>query len=416
MVTTDLRSRTPTCAPPDKSSERTLLASTDSIISGSLADNIGGTPGGWIQGWPITASKNLVSRHLPNNQNKLTQRSEPEERLGLRPEGSRDAGETLPWYGREPMTQLTMVTLGDDDVAPVPPGWAYLIHGTDATRWRETGSAVTLTKRLSAITSEDLGFTQQNNQGLRDRGIATSGYDTTRTYAMSAAQGVEIRVVFLRDDLASRRIPLPDVQDLARSLEPNLRKLATTFHEQRHAVIPRGEVLSKLGDGEPNDERRVEYYVPAAVADIYLDAVKKHFGTSAAVPVLSQSWFIRQRRSPTNIATGWRKSRREEASRKVLEAIVPNIADRARRSAARRAFQHEMGPGTGFSALMSDPENAKVITDAVERTCSERPEIVRDVGKLHRAGMFGQEGNPLDQATWLSSPTVKGPAGPTTLG
>jgi hypothetical protein len=163
-------------------------------------------------------------------------------------------------------------------VAPLAHGWTYLIHGTDTSRsWDLDAGQVRISGLgLSAITLEDQSRDRALTSGLLAKGVATAGYDTTAGYARQGGTGstpVEIRIVFLRADLAANTKPKDDVTDLAASLRPEVRRLVAKYHQPRHAVVPRGETLLRLGDGGNENGRRVVYYVPERVAPLYLQAL-----------------------------------------------------------------------------------------------------------------------------------------------
>lgn len=182
-------------------------------------------------------------------------------------------------------------------LAPVPAGWTYLIHGTDTARsWDLAAETVTIRPELSAITLEDRARAARETQNLRDQGIATGGFDTTRSYSTPRTRGaepVEMRIVFPREDLSSRRRPQPDAVELAESLDPETRRLVTRYHQDRHAVVPRGETLVRIGEGPRENGRRVLYYVPEKVARPYADSVAKLAGPPS--PQLKRALDLTQR-------------------------------------------------------------------------------------------------------------------------
>lgn len=164
----------------------------------------------------------------------------------------------------------------NNELLVVPRGWTMLIHGTDAERW-QLGEPVKIVSRkgLSAITAEDV---------TRDRADAVrldnpEAFDTTESYARKGSEGadpVEIRIPFYREDLAAPRVPAPEVVDIKENLSPEKQKLITRYHQPRHAMVPRGEKLIRLGGGFDNaTDRHIEYFLPESVAADYLEAVAR---------------------------------------------------------------------------------------------------------------------------------------------
>lgn len=135
---------------------------------------------------------------------------------------------------------------------------------------------------LSTITNEDVARQRRDTAELRRQGIATPGYDTTAAYASTGRSGgepVEIRIAFLRDDLAINRRPGQDAQTLAASLDRETRQLVAKYHQSRHAVVPRGETLIRLAEGGIENGRRIVYYVPRSVAQVYARSVHRELGS-----------------------------------------------------------------------------------------------------------------------------------------
>lgn len=156
----------------------------------------------------------------------------------------------------------------------VPRGWTTLIHGTDTDRW-QLGEAVKTIKGmgLSVITTEDVAKTKADAERLGNPGA----FDTTASYARMGSRGavpVEVRIPFYREDLATKRVPAPDVADIKASLDPDMRSLVSKYYQPRHPVVPRNEQLIRLGGGFDGETGRyVEYFVPKSVAADYGEAI-----------------------------------------------------------------------------------------------------------------------------------------------
>lgn len=157
----------------------------------------------------------------------------------------------------------------------VPRGWTTLIHGTNVDRWDIGADTVTISGMgLSAITAETAARHREDARRVGN----PDAYNTTGGYAAKGAptaQSVEVRTLFYRDDLAAGRGALPDVRDIRASLDDAKRDLIAKYHQPRHPIIPRHEVLLRLGPTcrDPQTGRLVEYFVPQSVAADYIQAV-----------------------------------------------------------------------------------------------------------------------------------------------
>ncbi len=284
----------------------------------------------------------------------------------------------------------------DRQLAPVPLGWTELIHGTDSVRWTAQGPAVTITNRsLSAITAEEAARTKQSAENLRAQGIATTGYDTTRSYAGTTAPGVEVRVLFLREDLAVNRRPGTDIDTFTDTLGRNERLLASKYHQPRHPEIPSGEVLLKLGEGPSESGRTVQYYVPASVADLYVQSLKREGVPLDSLPksVTDTARALQGRRMiPVKGAETPGATKADIAAAEVLAAVKPSVTDdRVLRSAIVRAERHERGAAAGFVALNTDPERSASLSEAINAHIAQEPAIVRSLGELSRQQLLPPE-------------------------
>lgn len=163
-----------------------------------------------------------------------------------------------------------------EEQPPVTPrGWTVLIHGTDTERWRlgEEYKTIVGYPGLSAITSEEAAADKAMAERLGNPGA----YDTTASYARRnpGLKRVDVRVLFYQAQLGTSRIPNSDVADIKESLDVDTRQLISKYHQPRHAVVPKGEVLLSLGAPVEEADRFIEYFVPASVAANYVASVRE---------------------------------------------------------------------------------------------------------------------------------------------
>lgn len=152
----------------------------------------------------------------------------------------------------------------DSEIAPIPEGWTMLIHGTDSGRGFMDQEIVTIedqgTDGLSAITRE---------AALSE---LSRGIDTNGGYA-GDEDPAEIRIVFPKPVNGYGRFP--DETLGLNSAEAKLRRRTYRGNSER---IPNGTELLKVGEGQGNNGRDAYYYIPATLAETYIQTVTQETG------------------------------------------------------------------------------------------------------------------------------------------
>lgn len=157
----------------------------------------------------------------------------------------------------------------------IPRGWTTLKHGTNLMNWGDTNpytsDRITLEKPLSVISQEE--FERDSKDGTR--------YDTTENYSStSRPEGMsqeefeaknkpfEIRVAFLKNH--AQDLSDPEYRDTLD--KPTLERIAKYYYANiqrgRHPLVPKGEVLVKLGRTQENG-KDVFHFVPESIAEAY---------------------------------------------------------------------------------------------------------------------------------------------------
>lgn len=157
----------------------------------------------------------------------------------------------------------------------IPRGWTILKHGTNLMNWGDTNpytsDRITLEKPLSVISQEE--FERDSKDGTR--------YDTTENYSStSRPEGMsqeefeaknkpfEIRVAFLKNH--AQDLSDPEYRDTLD--KPTLERIAKYYYANiqrgRHPLVPKGEVLVKLGRTQENG-KDVFHFVPESIAEAY---------------------------------------------------------------------------------------------------------------------------------------------------
>ena len=156
----------------------------------------------------------------------------------------------------------------DNDVAPLPTGWTYLVHGTSADRWDADMDEVVVGGfgGLSAISKEDAIKTAK-----RGFSSTTDGYSRSRGAQSSP---LEIRIVYPSESMSRRRVALGQDVDVKANLSKEIIDLATKTYQDRHPKIPRHQVLVKLGESLGKNGRAVIYYIPASLVDCYMQSMR----------------------------------------------------------------------------------------------------------------------------------------------
>lgn len=161
----------------------------------------------------------------------------------------------------------------------IPRGWTTLIHGTDSNRWQlgEREKIVQGIQGLSVITAEER---ERYRLDAIRMGNPTA-YDTTASYARltggrTDAVPVEVRVLFYEEAMSPRYSAREDIADLKATLPAETSRLIQRYYQPRHPIVPRGETLVYMGgDTDEQSGRVVEYFIPASVAEAYLNELGK---------------------------------------------------------------------------------------------------------------------------------------------
>jgi hypothetical protein len=272
------------------------------------------------------------------------------------------------------MTQVDQVHAS---ALPLPPGWTYLIHGTDKARWNSGKKVVTMTDPLSAITLADVARQEKHQAALRAQGIAGGSYDTTRTYASGTTNPVEVRVAFVDERFKKQRGPSAADEAALQKLPLGICEMATKYHEDRHAKIPKGEVLTCIGSIE-TPEKVLEYFVPTALAGAYTQAVGAEFGLTAGSRVARALGAASR-----PLSTGRSGPDYSAIAIHALEFTTPHHG--AQRSAFLRAAKHELGPEAGLRAMLTDSELRSTFERGLEQAATTEPQLIIDLG----AAKFG---------------------------
>jgi len=152
----------------------------------------------------------------------------------------------------------------DSEIAPIPEGWTMLIHGTDKGRGFMDQEVVTIedqgTDGLSAITRE---------AALSE---LSRGIDTNGGYA-GDEDPAEIRIVFPKPVNGYGRFP--DEALGLNSAESRLRRSTYRGNSER---IPNGTELIRVGKGQGNNGRDAYFYIPATLAETYIQTVTQETG------------------------------------------------------------------------------------------------------------------------------------------
>jgi len=177
----------------------------------------------------------------------------------VNPDGSVDLSRAVEW------------DRGEKEFKPVTPrGWTFLRHGTNLLRWGEnnpyTSDTIEIVKPLSAISQED--FEKEKNK---------EGQRTTKTYSSSVRpEGMtekefaqtnkpfEMRIIFYKDFLHYK----DDPEYIGGLDKKTMDKIVKYYQDNRHPVVPKKEVLQKLGYVQ-EEGRDVFYFIPESVSAAY---------------------------------------------------------------------------------------------------------------------------------------------------
>jgi hypothetical protein len=171
---------------------------------------------------------------------------------------------------------ISQESLEKKEVEPaVPRGWTFLKHGTNLLKWGDVNpynsNEIELRSSLSVISKEQ--FEQDQRGG--------SQYNTTRSYSTEAKpedmseeefaqrnKPFEIRVIFFQDH--ARTIVDPEYRrGLDKETMDKIKKVYFLNSQQgRHPVLPRKEVLVKLGQIQEGGQD-VFYFIPKTLVDVY---------------------------------------------------------------------------------------------------------------------------------------------------
>ncbi len=150
----------------------------------------------------------------------------------------------------------------------------------------------------------------------------------------------------------------------------------------------------------------MQYYVPASVADLYVQSLRRDRLPVDNLPktVTDTARALRGRRMiPARGAETPGATKADIAAAEVLAAVRPTVAnDRSLRSAIVRAERHERGPAAGFVALNADPEKSASLSQAIKAQMAVDPSIVRSVGELSRQQLL-----PPELGVQKSSPALR---------
>jgi len=157
----------------------------------------------------------------------------------------------------------------------IPRGWTFLKHGTNLLKWGDVNpynsDEIELGSSLSVISQEQ--FLQDQRGGGQ--------YNTTRSYSAESKpedlseeeftkrnKPFEIRVIFFQDH--ARTIVDPEYRlGLDKETMDKIKKIYFLNSQQgRHPLIPRKEVLVKLGQIQEGGQD-VFYFVPKSLLEVY---------------------------------------------------------------------------------------------------------------------------------------------------
>lgn len=177
-----------------------------------------------------------------------------------------------------------------DQPPVVPEHWTILYHGSNLGRdeWKGEKSKVldademTIRARwpgLSCITQEDRERDESRSKRMNARYDTTKGYSTVPKGKEN--KPLEIRVLFPGfHSQAPKRRTTAEPYYVAEYGEERTRKVlefANKVHNSffGHPVVSNGTVLDRLKDETLDDGRRIVWYVPKELHDIYVKETKK---------------------------------------------------------------------------------------------------------------------------------------------
>lgn len=174
----------------------------------------------------------------------------------------------------------------------VPKDWTVLYHGTNLGKPEWNNRQDQLNKDQIVIEGMCSGLSCIDDREKREIEARTDGatnisYTTaTDSYSWGNGTSIEIRVITPHLDNRSR-IGVIAKQSLSGELTKDQLLAGEQFFNNHlarhygHPIIPKGTVLTKIGELEPqSDGRRVLYYVPEMFTDVYISqSGKKQTGS-----------------------------------------------------------------------------------------------------------------------------------------
>ena len=181
----------------------------------------------------------------------------------------------------------------------IPSGWTYLVHGSNAERWKpdELGQDFTVSRPLSCITKQDMETDKRH-------GFQGSAY----TYSSTTQNPFQIRVLFFKNVIHSNA---PDCQQVKKELSPETIQDITSYYsyqQWRHPAVPSKTKLIKIAQTDYDEVydrsgQTIYWYVPEQYLGMYQEALKKGNGGFSQI-LRSHSESLKKDSEKKNIFVG----------------------------------------------------------------------------------------------------------------
>ncbi len=155
-------------------------------------------------------------------------------------------------------------TFAGSEVAPLPEGWTYLLHGTHADNWPAGQPSVTVGDKSGGLSG--LYATSVYQYELE----RSRGHDILAEFT-KGDEPIELRIIFPSEAARQRR----DVRAEIGLSDSQTRLLRRTYDQPGYSHLPDKQVLAKVGEGEGYDGRTAHYYVPESLAGVYAENIQR---------------------------------------------------------------------------------------------------------------------------------------------